>query len=177
MSRYQKIAVRKGKWIDSPENPERNKRRQDRRDRREPKVTRVRVTNMEGHLRRAMAEEVGEAELSRDHRFALLQKFGLAAPRIDRKVTKPRWIGERQWNQQMNEWYKATKGLVPQSQSRQTKRPVRFQPRSQSSTAHTPGRAPSPAQFRHRSRSQSQQKQRGRNNHRPNPSLPSSLES
>ena len=112
MLRY-KVRVRKGKWADSPQNPDRKQPRKMRDDR--PKRER-KVTDLTGVLRRQIAEEVGESELTKDQRFALLQKYGTVAPIIDRKVTKPSWMGEKQWNQMQNEWYKATKGLVPQAQ-------------------------------------------------------------
>lgn len=112
MLRY-KVKVRKGKWADSPQNPERRDRRKNPiREEREPKRER-RVKDLSGVLRRDMSEEVGESELSKEHRFALLQKYGIVAAKIDRKVVRPSWKNEKQFNQELNDWYRATKGLVP----------------------------------------------------------------
>ena len=122
MLRY-KASQRKGPWADSPSNPDRRKKRYDRKN---PKVAK-KVNTLEGVLRRMIVEEVGDAEITKEQNFALLQKFGLAAPRIDRKVNKPLWLGEKEWNRALNEFYKATKNLVPavqQKSSRPTGRGV-----------------------------------------------------
>lgn len=87
-----------------------------KRDREEKKF--VRATTLDGVVRRQMAEEIGEDEPSREQRFALLQKYGVVEAKIDRRVKKPSWMGERQWNQKLQEWYRATKGLVPAAQER-----------------------------------------------------------
>lgn len=93
--------------------PEQKPKRRSREDR--PKVER-RATTLDGVLRRQLAEEIGDTELSKDQRFAMLQKLGMAQVRIDRKVTKPSWKDEKTWRQEQNEWFKATKGLVPVTQ-------------------------------------------------------------
>lgn len=83
-----------------------------------------RVTTLEGTLRRQISEEIGEDELTKEFRFALLQKFGMATVRIDRKVTKPTWKEEKQWRQETNDWFRATKGLVPAVQTKRTPRVI-----------------------------------------------------
>lgn len=111
-----KARVRKGKWADSPANPERRQPRKrdfDKAPKRERKVT-----DLSGVLRRNMAEEVGEAELSKDHRFTLLMHYGIVAPKIDRKVTKPSWMPQKDFNKKLNEWYRDTKNLVPAIQEK-----------------------------------------------------------
>jgi hypothetical protein len=116
MSIYQKVKVKKGKWADSPQNPERVvKKRRDKFVK--PKFTRA--TTVEGTLRREMATEIGEDELTKDQRFACMQKYGIIAARIDRKVTKPSWMEESRWRQLKQEFHNMTKGLIPQ-QSKST---------------------------------------------------------
>jgi len=53
----------------------------------------------------------------------LLQKYGVTAPRIDRQVTRPKWMGVAEWKRKMNDWYKSTKGMVPQTPPSRTFRP------------------------------------------------------
>jgi hypothetical protein len=67
------------------------------------------------YVRRQVSQELGEDEPTKDQRFVLLQKYGVTAPRIDRQITKPSWMGVSEWKRKMNEWYKATKGLVAQT--------------------------------------------------------------
>lgn len=99
-----------------------------------PKVTRG-ATTLEGVLRRQLAEEIGEAELTKDGLFATVQKFGLAAPRIDRKVTKPSWKQEKVWRTELNEWFKSTKGLVEQVKTFQPRNPQNSTRRTSAQTA------------------------------------------
>jgi hypothetical protein len=65
-------------------------------------------------VRREVAEEIGEAEPTRDQKYILLQKYGVVAPRIDRLVTKPRWMGEGEWKRKQNNWFKITQGSASQ---------------------------------------------------------------
>jgi hypothetical protein len=88
------------------------KKKRDRKDFDRPK--REKVTTVEGVLRRQMAEEIGEDELSKDFRFGLMQKYGIIAPRIDRRVTKPSWMEEATWKKLKQEFHNTTKGLVPE---------------------------------------------------------------
>lgn len=74
-------------------------------------------------VRRQVAEEIGDAEPTRDEKFILLQKYGVAAPRIDRLVTKPKWMGETTWKRKMNEWSKMTHGLVKGFQPKRKPQP------------------------------------------------------
>lgn len=69
-------------------------------------------------IRRQVAFDLGEEEPQKDERFQLLQKYGVAAPRIDRQVTKPKWMGETEFKRKMNDWFKITKGLVVATQQR-----------------------------------------------------------
>lgn len=84
--------------------------------------TRVKMT-LDLYVRRQVSAELGDDEPTKDERFILLQKFGVTAPRIDRQMTKPSWMGEAEWKRKLNDWYKSTKGLVPQTQPRRTFRP------------------------------------------------------
>jgi hypothetical protein len=78
-----------------------------------------------------MAEEIGEDELSKDFRFGLMQKYGIIAPRIDRRVTKPNWMEEATWKKLKQEFHNATKGLVPE---RSTFRPTALGAATQQNT-------------------------------------------
>ena len=69
-------------------------------------------------IRRQVAADLGEDEPKKDERFQLLQKYGVAAPRIDRFVTKPNWMGVAEWKRKLNDWFKSTKGLVAPQQRR-----------------------------------------------------------
>lgn len=68
-------------------------------------------------VRRQIAFELGpDAEPTSDQKFQLLQKYGVAAARIDRGVTKPKWMTEGRWKTLKAEWFQLTKGLVPKEQ-------------------------------------------------------------
>jgi hypothetical protein len=69
-------------------------------------------------IRRQVASDLGEDEPQKDERFQLLQKYGVAAPRIDRLMTKPNWMPVAEWKRKLNDWYKLTKGLVAPQQVR-----------------------------------------------------------
>lgn len=69
-------------------------------------------------IRRQVAFDLGEDEPQKDERFQLLQKYGVAAPRIDRLVTRPPWMSIAEFKRKLNEWYKNTKGLVQPQQHR-----------------------------------------------------------
>ena len=110
---YSKTKLHNGLMADCAVcTPDRKKKRRDRDDR--PK--RERATNIEGYLKRQMAEEIGEDELSKDFRFQLMQKYGTIAPRIDRRVTRPSWMEESRWKTLKQEFHNLTKGLVPSQQ-------------------------------------------------------------
>ena len=137
--------VKKGKWADSPMNPNRRKPKKDRFVTKKEK----KVTDVNGVVRRQMAEEVGKDELSRDKKFALLQKYGIVAARIDRKIERPKWMEMRVWNQMKNEFYRATKNLVPAQQEKRNPRPYRGnreadKQRQQSWRKKLPQRSPRP---------------------------------
>ena len=72
-------------------------------------------TTADVYVRRQVAAELGEDEPTKEEKFSLLQKYGVTPPRIDRRVTKPHWKSETEWKRQLAEFYKATKGLVPQT--------------------------------------------------------------
>lgn len=108
---YQSQRLHKGKMADCKVcTPIQKPKRRERNF--EPKVAR-KVRGLEGNIRRQMAEEVGEDELSKDFRFGLLQKYGLIAARIDRKVTKPIWMEESTWILKKKQFHDATKGMFP----------------------------------------------------------------
>ena len=108
---YQKVKVKAGKWADSLQNPDRVVKKK-RYTFSKPKFEKV--TSPENTARRQMMEEIGEDELSKDFRFQLMQKYGVIAARIDRKVTKPNWMEASVWKVLKQEFHLATKGLVPQ---------------------------------------------------------------
>lgn len=88
---------------------------------------------LEVNVKRQLSAEIGEDELPQGEKFILLQKYGVAAPRIDRLVTKPTWMEERLWRQKNNDWMRATKGLVP----------ARQQPRTSPNVSRPPAGNPS----------------------------------
>lgn len=78
-------------------------------------------------VRREVAEEIGEAEPTRDQKYILLQKYGVVAPRIDRLVTKPRWMGEGEWKRKQNNWFKITQGSAIKYQQKSKRQPLQPQ--------------------------------------------------
>lgn len=78
-------------------------------------------------VRRLVAEEIGDVDPTRDEKFILLQKYGVVAPRIDRSVKKPKWMGESEWKRKLNNWFKMTQGLVRRFQNPKS-RPQQTQP-------------------------------------------------
>lgn len=84
-----------------------------KRERKDYAPRRQKATTVELTIRRQMSEEIGEEELSKDSRFAVMMHYGLIAPRIDRRVTKPTWMEESKWKVLKQEFHNATKGLVP----------------------------------------------------------------
>jgi hypothetical protein len=75
-------------------------------------------------IRRQVAFDLGEDEPQKDERFQLLQKYGVAIPRIDRLMTKPNWMGVAEFKRKLNDWYKLTKGMIqPQQQRREYRGP------------------------------------------------------
>ena len=94
--------------------------KKDKRWKRETKEKHVTVSGLTADIavRRMLAAELGEDEPTKDAKFQLLQKYGIAAPRIDRGVTKSKWMSEGTWKIKQSDWFKATKGLVPQDRQR-----------------------------------------------------------
>jgi hypothetical protein len=60
----------------------------------EKRTKRSRVTTVDIHLRRLVQADIGEDEVPKEQRFQLLEKYGVTAPRIDRRVKKPSWMGD-----------------------------------------------------------------------------------
>jgi hypothetical protein len=92
-----------------------------KRDRREKKVpVFMGDVSLDVSVRKQVAAELGDVEPTKEQKFALLQKYGVAAARIDRKVTKPFWNNEEEkvWNNRLLQFEKATRGLVPRQQER-----------------------------------------------------------
>lgn len=87
-------------------NPELKDKQEKRRRKQRTEVT------ADLYVRRQVAAEIGEDEPTKEERSALLQKYGVTAPRIDRQITRPKWMGVVEWKRMMHDWYKATKGLV-----------------------------------------------------------------
>ena len=80
-------------------------------------------------VRRQVAAEIGDDEPTKDQKFILLQKYGVTAPRIDRQVTKPNWMGVKEWKRKQNDWFQATKGLVKPQQRPKYRPTLNSQPR------------------------------------------------
>lgn len=99
-------------------------------------------TVLDTNVRRQIGAEIADDEPTKDEKFQMLQKYGVAAPRIDRQVSKPTWMSEATWKRKMNEFYQATKGMVaPQQQKRSfPNRP--FRPTFRKNFAPTPTAIP-----------------------------------
>lgn len=118
--------IHKGLWLEckvcphTPEELEQKKR--EKRERPSPRRKRTDAATLDVAVRRQVSQELGgpDAEPSKDEKFQVLQKYGIAAARIDRKVTKPTWMTEEAWNEKKSQFYKATAGLVPKEQFKRT---------------------------------------------------------
>lgn len=107
--------IHAGLWTDCKNcNPDWKPKKRDRKDTR-PKYMGGEVS-VEIAIRRQIAFDLGEEEPNKDEKFALLQKYGAAAARIDRKVTKPKWQEEGVWLNKKAQYDKTVKGLVPRQQ-------------------------------------------------------------
>lgn len=79
-----------------------------RREKRKPVRRTRRVLSLEGHLRRSVAQEIGDDEISREEHFQLLEKFGVSQPRFTKNVKKPSWMEEETWKKLSNklaQWF------------------------------------------------------------------------
>lgn len=107
--------IHAGLWTDCKNcNPDWKPKKRDRKDR-GVKYMGGEVS-VELSVRRQVSAELGDEEPNKDAKFALLQKYGAAAARIDRNVTKPTWQEESVWRAQKGQYDKAVKGLVPREQ-------------------------------------------------------------
>lgn len=127
---YQKARLHNGLMADCIIcTPDRKKKRE-RRDFERPQK-REKSTTVEGILRRQMAEEIGEEEVSKDLRISLMMHYGIIAPRIDRRVTKPNWMEESTWKRLKQEFHNITRGLVPERMKYTTRPAGAGRPQSQ----------------------------------------------
>ena len=113
--------IHKGLWLECkvcPHTEEELKAKREKRERPSFKRKRLSAATADIAVRRQVAYELGgpDAEPTSEQKFQMLQKYGVAAARIDRAITKPSWMGERQWRLLKQEFYIATKGLVPKEQ-------------------------------------------------------------
>lgn len=105
------LKMHKGKLADCNVcTPQQDKKRRERRVKQE--------ATQDVYLRREVATELGDTG-TREQRFQLNEKYGVSAPRIDRNITRPKWMGVNTWIQKKAQWVLATKGLV---QAKQEKR-------------------------------------------------------
>jgi hypothetical protein len=122
--------IHKGNWLDCkvcPHNEEELAQKREKRERPSFKRKRLTAATVDLAVRRQVAYELGpDAEPTSDQKFQVLQKYGIAAPRIDRAVTKPSWMSEGTWRTKKAEFYQATKGLVARDQFKRTERNPRF---------------------------------------------------
>ena len=111
--------IHAGLWTDCKNcNPDWKPKKRDRKDVK-PKYTSGQVS-VDIAIRRQVAADLGDEEPNKDEKFALLQKYGAAAPRIDRNVTMPTWQEEGVWKSMKGQFDKTVKGLVPREQERRT---------------------------------------------------------
>lgn len=115
--------IHAGLWLECKVCPHTADELQQKREKRERLTFRHKQTAATADIavRRAVAYELGpDAEPTSEQKFQILQKYGVATPRIDRAVTKPSWMGERTWKILKLEFHQATKGLVPREQFKKT---------------------------------------------------------
>ena len=84
--------------------------------------------------RQAAAEAAQENPLPREQKDAILMKYGVKPPVIERKINMPMWkkdvifqLSEREvkivWNHRMQDWFKETKGMVSSFSDRGYRKP------------------------------------------------------
>ena len=94
-------------------NPDWKPKRRERKEKRASTIVTADIA-----IRRQIAAELGDEEPRSDEKFQLLQKYGVAAARIDRLATKPSWMEETVWQGKKTQWFQLTKGLVPSTQQK-----------------------------------------------------------
>jgi hypothetical protein len=113
--------IHKGLWLECkvcPHTEEELKAKREKRERPSFRRKRLSAATADIAVRRQVAYELGgpDAEPTSEQKFQMLQKYGIAAPRIDRAVTKPKWMSDGLWRTKRAEFYQATKNLVPKEQ-------------------------------------------------------------
>jgi hypothetical protein len=112
--------VHAGLWADCKNcNADWKPKKKDRREKKVP-VNFTGDITLDVSVRRQVAADLGDVEPTKEQKFALLQKYGVVAARIDRKITKPFWNTEEEkvWNNRVSQFEKVTRGLVPPQQVR-----------------------------------------------------------
>ena len=107
--------IHAGLWVDCKNcNSDWKPKKRDRKDR----IVRYMggEVSVDVSIRRQVAAELGDEEPNKDTKYALLQKYGAAAARIDRNVTKPAWQEEQTWKVMKGQFDKTVRGLVPPQQ-------------------------------------------------------------
>jgi len=113
--------IHKGLWLECkvcPHTEEELKAKREKRERPSFRRKRLSAATADIAVRRQVAYELGgpDAEPTSEQKFQMLQKYGIAAPRIDRAITKPKWMSDGLWRTKRAEFYQATKNLVPKEQ-------------------------------------------------------------
>jgi hypothetical protein len=72
-------------------------------------------------MRRQAAEEFGE-DPTRLQRDAVMMKYGIHDPVIDRNVKKPYWKSEVVWKNELKQFVQDTQGLVPRQRYQESRR-------------------------------------------------------
>jgi hypothetical protein len=113
--------IHNGNWLDCkvcPHTVEELQQKREKRERPLPRRKQMAAATADVAVRRAIAYELGgtDGEPVSEQKFQVLQKYGVAAARIDRAVTKPKWMSEGTWRTKKAEFYQLTKGLVPKEQ-------------------------------------------------------------
>ena len=113
--------IHSGLWLECkvcPHTPEELQQKREKRERPTFKRKRVTAATVDLAVRRQVAYELGgpDAEPTSEQKFQMLQKYGVAAARIDRAISKPKWMSEGLWRTKKAEYFQATKGLVPKDQ-------------------------------------------------------------
>lgn len=128
-----KTKIHSGSWLECKVCPHSAEELAQKREKKERTFRRKRMAaaTVDLAVRRQVAYELGpDAEPTSEEKFQILQKFGVAAARIDRAVTKPKWMTEGLWRTKQAEFKQATRGLVPRD------RETKYDPKNNRTRSH-----------------------------------------
>lgn len=67
------------------------------------------VAKVDDDVRKQLREEIGDAEITQDQKFILLQKYGIAKAVLDKRINNPGWVpttseGGDTWRKRRLNW-------------------------------------------------------------------------